>query len=226
MADLEEILDGKTDVAEAQPELVEEAIKAEVEAKELEPAPKPEKTVAKEEPATVPVAVVQELRREIRELRQAAQPKTPPPDFLDPDGAAYLQDQIKNITQNARLDVSEEMARQQFGDDVVDAAFAAFQAHPDPTRQRAIMAARSPWVELVKDHQRQQLVQEIGNDPAAYKARVEAEMRAKIEAEMVAKQAAARAGSPAPSIANVTGTGGGPNTTWAGPTDLRRALGE
>lgn len=221
MSDLEQIVDGvepEAEVTTPEPQPEPEAQVA------PEPEPTPEAVSA---PDMVPAAVVGELRREIRELKQAAsRPEPQPaPEFIDPEGAQFMQQQAAQMASNLRLDMSEEMARQQHGDAVVDEAFQALQANAQPAQIQAILSSRSPWIEVVKWHQQAKVAQEIGNDPVAYRAKVEAEVRAKIEAEMVAEQAKAAAAQAAPSMANVTGTGGGPKTTWAGPTPLDNLLG-
>ena len=84
----------------------------------------------------------------------------------------------------------------------------------------------SPFHAAVEQFNKHRVAQEIGSDPDAYKAKLEAELRGKIEAELVAKQARDAAGKFAPSMANVTGTGGGPKANWAGPASLSSVLGE
>lgn len=222
-SDLDQVLSGEQPEVVAEPEAAVEAeVVVEEPAPEVAAAPEPKPEPA---PETVPVAVVQELRRELRELKQAAMPRPQTPEFIDPEGMGYMQQQVQQISQNVKLDISEEMARSQHGDEKVDAAFAAFQAKDDPGLNQTVMASRSPWNEVVKWHEQQQVAAEIGGDPAAYRANLEAELRTKIEAEMVTKQAQARAAQVAPSMANVTGTGGGPKTTWTGPTPLGSVIG-
>lgn len=230
MSDLQSIIDGDSTPVEETPQVEETQVEAEPEATVEPVAEEPvAEPVAQEEPKMVPLAALTEVRRELQEMKQRLpQPPAPQaPDIIDDQQGyqQFLQTQVGQQVQNAKLDMSEEMARGAHGDETVDAAFAAFQAANDPSLVQELMAARSPWNEVVKWHARQTVAQEIGSDPAAYKAKVEAEVRAKVEAEMVAKQARDNAGKFAPSMANVTGTGGGPKTTWAGPTPLDQAIG-
>jgi hypothetical protein len=181
---------------------------------------------AKAEEPTVPVAVVQELRRELRELKAMQNPPKPAPDvFEDPNGySEYMQHAVKNAATRTKLEMSRFMAERDHGKEAVEAAYAYFDAHPE--QSAALLNEPSPFHAAVEVFNRQRVAQEIGSDPEAYRAKLEAEVRAKVESEMVAKQARDNAGKFAPSMANVTGTGGGPKSTWAGPTPIDRILGD
>lgn len=190
-----------------------------------EPTPEPPKAEPKAEPAPemVPVGVVQELRRELRELKQAQAPRPQPPEFIDPEGAQFMQQQMTMMQANFAAELSEVKARSSYGSDVVDEAYKTAEAAGVLDQFKG---KHDPWGELTKWHRQQKVMQEVGDDPSAYKARLEAEIRKQVEAEMVAKQAAAIAGTPAPSMAHATGTGGGTRTTWSGPTPLNNILGD
>jgi hypothetical protein len=234
MSDLEQILSGEqleptaapAEVPEAAPspevpEAPEGAAEPEANTPDPEPAPEPAP-----EPTMVPVAVVQELRNELRALKaaQPQPPETPAPDFYeDPQGAVRHQMQpIQNEVLNMRLDMSQAMAEQQFGVDVVqkatDALAAAAQTNPGIAQ--SVMQAKSPYHEVVKWHQQQQVSAEIGSDPDAWKAKEREKIRAELQAEMVTEAARAKAAQPAPSMANANGVGGGAQNTFAGPTPL------
>jgi len=223
-SDLDAVINGDPQPeVQPEPEAVQEAVEP-ITTEEPEPevvTPEPES--AKEAPM-VPLAALQEVRRELQEMKaRLPQPEAPkaPNVFDDPDGyQKHLANEVSRATQNVKLDLSEDQARATHTDEVVDAAFQAFTATADPATRTAILGSRSPWMEVVKWHKQHVVSQEIGSDPAAYAAKVEAEVRAKVEAEMVAKQARDNAGKFAPSMANVTGTGGGPKASWAGPTAL------
>lgn len=226
MSDLEQIVNGvepeQAETPEQEP--VVEAAPEETPEPQAEPEPK-------QEPQMVPVGVVQELRQELRELKALATPRAEPvpaPDvFEDQAGFTdHIGQQVNQQVMKVKLDISEEMTRAANGDEKVDAALAAFQAKQDPALYQSVMGSRNPWGEMVKWHDAQQIADEIGNDPAGYRLKVEAEVRAKLEAEMVAKQATAAAAKLAPSMANVTGTGGGPRTTWTGPAPLTSVIPE
>ena len=231
MSDLEQILNGETPETPAAPEVVvDPEVKAEptggeAKVEEVPAEPKPE--VKAEEPQTVPVGVVQELRRELRELKAAQnqKPEAPAPDmFEDPDGYRnYMQAAVQSSGINSKLEMSRFMAEREFGKEVVDAAFDYFSEHPE--QSQALLKSASPFHAVVEQYNNVRVAQEIGNDPTAYRAKLEAEIRAKVEAELVAKQARDAAGKFAPSLANVTGTGGGPKNEWTGPTPLSKVIG-
>lgn len=223
MSDLESIISGEAEPLQAEPESPQVDEVAAEEPQVAEPvAAEPAK-----ESTMVPLAALQEVRRELQDMKsRLPQPEAPQsPDVFDEGYTGHMRGEFQREIQNVKLDLSEDSARSQHGNEKVDAAFAALQANTDPTTYASIMGARSPWLEAVSWHERTQVARAIGNDPAAYAAKVEADMRVKIEAEMVAKQARDNAGKFAPSMANVTGTGGGPKTTWAGPTSLDAAIG-
>lgn len=221
---LEDVIAGKSPV-----ELVEPEPTPPVEAEPVEAAPEPEAEAAPEpqerEPDMVPVGVVAELRRELRELRKASQaaPEPPEPEFLDPEGAKWMRDELAKMQSNYSLELSEAKARITYGEDVVNEAFEAAQAS-DAISQ--FIGQPDAWGKLVKWHKAEKVAREIGGDPVAYRAKLEAELRAKIQAELVADQAKKVAAQTAPTLANITGTGGGPKVNgFTGPTPLEKILG-
>jgi len=228
MSDLEQIVDG------AEPEQVEnEPVKQETAAQEpeaiAEPEAAPEPKAEPKADQTVPLAALLEVRQELRQLREASQPRPAPqpmPDvFEDPAGYSQrMQDELRTATTASKLEMSRFMADREFGKENVDAMMEHFNNHPEQTQ--AFLKTASPFHTAMEQFNSQRVAQEIGNDPAAYRAKLEAEIRGKIEAEMVAKQARDNAGKFAPSMANVTGTGGGPKSNWTGPADLSSILGE
>ena len=178
--------------------------------------------------AMVPQSVVGSLRAEIRELKAqipAPVPKAAPDFYEDPQAA--VQHQVAPIQQamvGGKLEMSRFMAEREFGKETVEAAFQYFEQHPE--QSGALMGHPSPFHAAVEAFNKNRVASEIGADPDAYKAKIAAEIRAEIEAEMVAKRAQEAAAVAAPSMANVTGTGGGPKATWAGPTSLSSLFGE
>lgn len=229
MSDLEQILNGDQSEPEevetpAEPETEQVEAQAEVEA---EPAKEPEPTKV-EEQQTVPVGVVQELRRELRELKaaQQRQPEQPAPDmFENPEGyREYMAQAVKTAVTSTKLETSRFIAEREFGKETVDAAFEYFNQHPE--QSAALLQHASPFHAAVEQFNKHRVAQEIGSDPVAYRAKLEAEIRKSIEAELVTKQARTAAGKYAPSLANVTGTGGGPKANWTGPTPLDALLGD
>lgn len=143
-----------------------------------------------------------ELMQSLQSAQQQRQPQTPPlppPDwFVDPDAAFHARlrgeveplqrtfDQqvqgIRQETQATRHDVSRMVAEQAFGSERVDGAYGAFQEFERSNPQAAafeaqrILAAKHPWGELVQWHKRQAVLQEVGEDTAAYRERVRQEV--------------------------------------------------
>ena len=214
--------------AQPEPQAEPEAAPVDDEPKAQEPEAKPQEEPKTEPEPTVPASVVGGLRAELRELKaQLAAQKAPEPEpdfYEDPQRA--VQHQIAPVQQavtGTKLEMSRFMAEREFGKETVEAAFEYFNQHPE--QSQALLKHPSPFHAAVEVYNQQKVAQEIGQDPAAYRAKLEAELRAEIEAEMVAKQAKEAAARPAPSMADVTGTGGGPKTNWTGPTPLEDAVG-
>lgn len=226
MSDLEQVLNGSTEPPQPEPEEVKAEEQVEQETETLE---EPEKVEAKAdpEPEMVPVSVVAELRRELREAKRVLvqpQPKPAPDVIEDPDGyRVHMQEALSASITSSKLELSRFMAEREFGPKVVEEAYAYFDEHPEESG--ALLKSASPYHAAVEHFNRVKVAKEIGSDPQAYAKKVEAEVRAKIEAEMVAKQARDKAGKFAPSMADLTGTGGGPKSNWTGPTPLTNVLG-
>lgn len=153
-------------------------------------------------------AYEQVSQRQPQPQYQQPQPQAyEPPDFnLDPEGALnfHLQRQHQAYT-NMMLNQSEIMARDKFGDELVDAALKSAQS---ANVTNTFMDKPHPWGELVKWYKRQQTLSVVGDDPEAYRTKIEAEVRAKVLAEL---KAGGASGQPAPkfpgSLATATGQG-------------------
>lgn len=226
MSDLEQIVDG----VEPSEEVIQEPVEQEAEQPEAvaEPAQEAQQPEPKAE-QTVPLAALLEVRQELQALKTLATPKQEPvaaPDvFEDPQGySKHMAQQMEQVTRSTKLEMSRFMAEREFGADKVTDMMAYFDQNPD--QSTAFLGAASPFHAAMDHYNKQRVAQEIGDDPVKYREKIEAEVRAKLEAEMVAKQARDAAGKYAPSMANVTGTGGGPKSSWTGPTDLSQAIGE
>lgn len=228
MSDLAQIVDG------VEPsEIVTEPVEAKVVEPVVEPEPTPEpekapefKTTRTDEPQMVPVGVVTELRGEIRSLKAAMQPKEPAPDFFENPKAA-VQHELRPALQAAddvKLNMSKFLAEREFGVDEVNSAMAYYDQHPEQTA--AFGQHASPFHAAMDAYKQVQVATQIGNDPAAFEAKLRESITAEIKAEMVTSAAKEAAAQVAPSLANTIGTGGGPNKTWAGPTELTSLLGD
>lgn len=126
--------------------------------------------------------------------RQQAQPQPQVQPVIDPevDPAGAFNALRAEMHQNLlvqNLNVSERYARDKYGDAVVDAAT---NAALESGYNQAFLRQADPYKATVEWYQGQQVRSEIGADPVAYRAKVEAEVRAKVLAEM-------RAGTPPPS---------------------------
>lgn len=109
------------------------------------------------------------------ELKQLRQPVQQPEQQTDP-----LQSMQQQIV-NERFNNSEMIARTQYKD--VDEKVAVFMeaAKANPALSIALQQQRHPWEFAYKEGQRLLMLKEVGDDPAAYRARVEAEVRASLE---------------------------------------------
>lgn len=233
MSDLEEMLSGDTPEANeaVQPVEAEQPQEAQAEEPPAEAEQPQEQPEPQEAEPTVPLAVFKSMRDDLKaqldqiktQIQQPPAQREPAPEFLDPEGAQYMQQQMAAVTSNMMATVSERFARMQHGDDAVNAALEAAQSTGVVDQFRG---QDDPWGKLVGWHKAQQVAQEIGPDPAAYRQKLEAEIRQKIQAEMAAKQAQEMAAKSAPSLAGVNGTGGNSSPGWQGPTDLNALIGE
>lgn len=229
---LETILSGEAPQEPIEP-VVEEA--AQVETPEEPPAePEVEAPVepaaAEPAPQTVPLAVMMEERKRRQELEaQIAELNAPKQDalpdvFENPEGfTAQIEARLNQHAENQKAVLSERFARNKHGNEVVDAAFQAAQASGVLDSFRGKDDA---WGDLVSWHRSQVALNEIGGDIDAYKAKIRAEIEAELNANQAVEQAKQMAAKAAPSMANVTGTGGTAQApVWNGPKSLDSILG-
>jgi hypothetical protein len=175
------------------------------------------------------------LARQLEEAKRPppAPPPVPqpmfaaPPDFqADPNGWAttFAQNQQRALL-NERLNVSEIYARDKIGDDL-DKYVTEFKAaaEKEPTLWGKLYSQPGPYQWLIKEVDRMRQHAEIGDDPVAFRARVEAELRTKWEAETQGQPAQGNGNgrtSPAaglpPSLANARSVAGRTTSTYSGP---------
>ena len=149
------------------------------------------------------------LKAELEALRRAAATPAPPPvperaaepvaipsPLEDPAGYHAYQEQRLF---NERLNMSEAMLRTQHDDADVDAKIEVFKkaAAANPALRAELTRQPHPFRWAYQQAQRIMAMDEIGDDPAAYRARVETELRARLEAEYAAA-------APAPGQTRVT----------------------
>jgi hypothetical protein len=117
----------------------------------------------------------------VAEEPQAA-PVVPNP-LEDPQGYhAYTQ----RMLFNERLNLSEAMLRESPNTEKIDEKLAAFKKAMDanPALRSEFSRQAHPYRWAYDQGARQLAMAEVGDDPAAFRAKIEAEIRAKIEAEM------------------------------------------
>jgi hypothetical protein len=121
------------------------------------------------------------LQRQLEQLRQPAQPQQPPDIFENPTEAIRHQvgsqvgpqfDEMKGTI----LTLTRELANVRHTPEVVDTAEAAFmKAIQDRTLDAAdyhkVVSSPNRYAAAVEWHKRQQVLAEVGNDPAAYRQR-------------------------------------------------------
>ncbi len=191
---------------------------------------------------------VSDLRREIAErdaawerriaqLMEAQKPprqEQAPPDWFENPAEAtkyhtsqMVGPQFEQIGQTL-LAFAKDNAITRYSEEKVNEAERAFidavqSRQLDPADYQAVVGSPNRYAAAVQWHQRQLAKQEIGDDPAAYKAKVEAEIREKVLAEL--KQGGERqptTGAPVmPSnLATVRNVGTRSGPAWGGPTPL------
>jgi len=160
-------------------------------------------------------------------------PVEPPPPVRvpnpaeDPEGYAAFQDaRFEQRLYNERLNISERLLRDKVDGADVDAKIALFkkEAEANPALRAQLSNHPDPYRFAYEVGQRTAAMAEIGTDPAAYRAKVEADIRAKIEAEYAAETGTERLAAPAVRLPTSLGTArsAAPRSApvWTGPEDL------
>lgn len=226
---IEQLFDGSVNL---EPETVIEAPAIEAEAPQpepevsVEPVEAPAEPPKEEEQRTVPLATYLDRRDSEKEWRRRAeeaeakltqqQPTQAPDPVDDPAGyAAHQKNAIEQSKVETRFEVSDMIARQMHGADKVDQAgqWAAEKAKSDKAFALAYMQQPHPIDWIVQQHQREQMMADIGNDPDAYVRRRAAELGlltpAPSAAPVAAQQQQAQPAPPPRSLASLPGNGGG-----------------
>lgn len=170
----------------------------------------------------------QELQRQLDELRnqinsQPKEPPAPPPSMWE-DEQAWQQHFGSQIAQqasfNAKLDMSEMLARQSNPDfDEVKAEFLRM-AESNPALAQQALGDPHPWDKAYKIAKNARAMTELGaTDLDSLKAKI----REELEAEMRAQTPAAPGLPPTLSTERNVGSRGGP--AWGGPRPLSELLG-
>jgi hypothetical protein len=128
---------------------------------------------------------IAELERRIQAAQnpQPQQARAPDPNE-DPVGYLHFnQQRLEHLQLTNHLNNSENLARQQFGDQVVDEAL---QAALKAGVNESFLNARHPYAECIKWYKRQQTLARVGDDPDAYEKSIEERVRAKVLEELKA----------------------------------------
>lgn len=123
---------------------------------------------------------VAELEAQQRNFEQTQNAPHPIDPLDDPQGFQNQQAQSQLML---RIEMSEDMARIQHGDELVNAAkaWAEQKASASPVMKASLQAIgqqRNPYAEVIRQYQQQQFVEEFGSDPEAIKAKLRAEWEA------------------------------------------------
>lgn len=151
----------------------------------------------------------EEEARQLRErIAERNQNNEQQPQQLDP-----IQ-QVRQEMLNERFNMSEMVARQKYED--LDAVVATFQeaARANPALAMALHQQVNPYEFAYREGKRIQLLKEVGDDPAAYRAKVEAEIRAELQ-----KTAPTALNLPA-SLAGARSTATRSSPAFTGPAPL------
>ena len=172
-------------------------------------------------------------QQEEAQRRAAAPPPQPtyqpPPDpATNPHGfAQHIVQQQQAALLNERLNNSEMMLREKIGDEKVTEYVNEFRelANSDPTLFSKLYSQPHPYNWLTREVDRLRLVRDVGDDPAAFRAKIEAEARAKWEAEAKAQPAPlSPAAGMQPSLANARSVASRTAATWTGEPSLEDVL--
>lgn len=169
-----------------------------------------------------------ELRKQLDEAKRYAQQPPPQPQYQEPPRERTYEEQRAFDEVNNRLNFSEMAARDKHGDEVIEAAIEEFKkaVEINPSLVTVLHQQVHPYSWLVKEVEGLRLKREIGNDPAAYKARLRAEWEAERGATQEApqQQQISPAARLAPSLANARSAAPRGAPAYTGPTDLDEIL--
>jgi hypothetical protein len=165
--------------------------------------------------------------------RAAAQPppqqqyQQPPPEIPnpahDPQGYhAYVMQEQQRAQINHMLNVSEMHALREHGAEAVAAMKREFLAatDQDPTLGERLIQQADPYGWAMQQIEAIRARREIGDNPAAYRARIEAEARAKWEAEAQQQQRGPGVPTMQPSLATARSVASRSAPAWTGEPSL------
>lgn len=159
-----------------------------------------------------------QFERTQRQPQRQEQDAPKEPDmFADPEGWARNQEaRLTQQFEERRINASFADAEEEHGDKF-RTAFGDLQKTGNPDLVRAVVGSHNPGKTLMRWHQQQALLSEIGNDPAAYRDKVRQELLSDPE---VRKAVISGARNDA-----MRGEGGQPRTQVRLPPSLNSATG-
>ena len=181
----------------------------------------------------------EQLRRQLADLQKPKEQDSEPIDFFtDPDAAirqslSPVEQRLESMERQWTLRASRAEALATLGKDAVDAAERAVKDamdanDPEVFQLREIMMQSAhPVEEAVKWHQRRSVLNEVGDDPVAYKERLKAEILAELQGAqpaVPAQQPQRQNPSPAAMPSNLAGArnvGARTGPAWAGPQPIQ-----
>lgn len=182
----------------------------------------------KAEPGHVPISALlderekrQRFERELTELRaQRQQPETVPSVTADPEAyAQYQRDLVDRTRTSTIFDVSETMAREKHGDAPVQTAmdWALQRSQESPAFAAEYLKQKHPIDWAVRQHKRDALVSQLGDDPDAWVRKRAEELGITVAATQAPQgqqapaspqPAAPKPTPPRPSLASAVSAGG------------------
>jgi hypothetical protein len=170
------------------------------------------------------------LLKQLEEARKPPPQSTPPPAMLEPidpvrDPEGYTR-RMRGVVLNERLNTSEMLALEKHGKEAIDAETEYFQkrTQQDPRLWNELYSKPHPYQWMIDNNATARLHEEIGTDPAAYRARIAAEERAKWEAEGGAAQRVSPAAGLPPSLASARSAAPRGTNGFSGPPSLSDIL--
>jgi hypothetical protein len=173
----------------------------------------------------------EQLERQLEEAKRAPPPppqpvyRAPPPDpNTDPAGYQQYAQQVEMEREvNRNLNYSEWLLRDKLGDEVVSGLQQEFKAMAEQDRSlfEKMYSQPHPYRWMQQQVEKHRAMREIGDNPAEYKTRIEAEARARWEAEARAPAApVSPAAGMQPSLATARSVAGRTTPGWTGEPSL------
>lgn len=244
--ELDQVLNGEVsnDEPMGEPQVTEPVAQepvTEPEPQEQEPA-EAAPPAAKQEAKTVPLDALEAERKQRKDWkeralrlegelaayqRQQQQAQQPEQEYQPADPLEAVQAQVLN----ERFNMSEMIARRDYQD--LDEKLEVFSqaAAKNPALAAQLRTQPHPWDWMYKEAQKIQLMNDIGDNPASYREKLETELRAKLMAEIGQTQAAPAptpAAAPAAqipqSLATARSAGARSAPVWTGPSSLDSIL--